>query len=90
MPSKWGGGRRFDASTGFFFTKTAVIWEQKVNKSLPGWEMKGLSEGYKRPKHASGIDIEISFCLPKGWENKQSIMIVQILPLPMQNCRKYF
>jgi len=52
--------------------------------------MKGLSEGYKRPKHASGIDIEISFCLPKGWENKQSIMLVQILPLPMQCCRKYF
>ena len=48
MPSQWGGGRLFDASTGFFFMKTAVTRERKVEKSLPKWEMTGLSKGYKR------------------------------------------
>ena len=33
---------------GFFFTKTAVTGERKVKKSFPGWEMNGLSKGYKR------------------------------------------
>ena len=45
---QWGGGGLFDASTGFFFTKTAIPREQKVKKSLPTWEMNGLSESYKR------------------------------------------
>ena len=30
-----------------FFTKTAVTPERKVKKSIPRWEMNGLSEGYK-------------------------------------------
>ena len=37
-----------DASTGFFFTKTAVTPEWNVEKWLPRWEMNGLAEGYKR------------------------------------------
>ena len=31
-----------------FFTKTAVTPEQKVEKSIPRWEMNRHSEGYKR------------------------------------------
>ena len=45
---QWGGGRLFHGSTVFFFTKTAVTQERKSEKSLPRWEMSGLSEGYKR------------------------------------------
>ena len=29
-----------------FFTETAVTPERKVEKSIPRWEMNGLSEGY--------------------------------------------
>ena len=43
-----GGGRLFDVSTGFFFTKRAVTPEQKFEKWLPRWEMNGLSKGYKQ------------------------------------------
>ena len=32
----------------FFFMKTAVTRERKVEKSIPRWEMKGLSVGYDR------------------------------------------
>ena len=32
----------------FFFTKTAITRERKVEKSLPIWEMNLLSEGYQR------------------------------------------
>ena len=45
---QWGGGRLFGASTKFFFTKTAITRERKVEKSLPIWEMNLLSEGYQR------------------------------------------
>ena len=43
-------GRGEDFLTGQpdFFTETAVTQERKVEKSFPRWEMKGLSEGYKR------------------------------------------
>ena len=30
-----------------FFTKTAVTQEQKVEKSIPRWEITGHAEGYK-------------------------------------------
>ena len=39
-----GGGRLFGA----FFMKTAISQEQKVEKSLPTWELNRLSKGYKR------------------------------------------
>ena len=42
------GGRLFELSTGFFFTKTAVTQERKVEKSIPRWEMNRPSEDYKR------------------------------------------
>ena len=32
---------------GFFFTKTAVTSERKVEESFPRWEMNNHSEGYK-------------------------------------------
>ena len=44
---QWGGGRLFDASANFFFTKTAITRKRKVEKSILRWEMNGLSEGYK-------------------------------------------
>ena len=31
-PPQWGGGRLFNASAEFFFTKTAVTWKQKAEK----------------------------------------------------------
>ena len=43
------GGRFFDGSTVFFFfTKTAVTWEWKVEKSFLKWEMNGLTKSYKQ------------------------------------------
>ena len=32
----------------FFFTKTALTRERKVEKSFPSWEMNSLCEGYKQ------------------------------------------
>ena len=44
-----GGGRLSDASTKFFFfTKTVVTREWKVEKLFPRREMNGLSEGFER------------------------------------------
>ena len=40
---QWGGRRFFDASAKFFFTKTAITRERKVEKLSPRWEMKRLS-----------------------------------------------
>ena len=48
VPSQWGGGRLFDASTGFFFRKTAVTWKQKDETLFRRLGMNRLSEGYKR------------------------------------------
>ena len=45
---QWGGGRLFDASAEFFFTKTFVTRKWKVEKSIPRWEMNRPSEDYKR------------------------------------------
>ena len=42
-----GRGKTFWRVNLFFFTKTAVTQERKVKKSLPRWEMNGLSKGYK-------------------------------------------
>ena len=42
-----GEGEDFLSHQPDFFTKTAVTLEWKVGKSIPRWEMNGLSEGYK-------------------------------------------
>ena len=60
VPSQWGGGRFFGASTVFFFTKMAVTRERKVEKLLPRWEMNGLSEATNGPLIKIGIVWQIS------------------------------
>ena len=42
-----GEGEDFLSHQPDFFTKTAVTPERRVEKSIPRWEMNGLSEGYK-------------------------------------------
>ena len=43
-----GRGKTFWHVNRFFFMKTAVTLERKVENSFPRWEMNGLSKGYKR------------------------------------------
>ena len=71
-----GEGEDFcDASTGFFFTKTAVTRERKVEKWLPRWEMNGFSEGYKQTVDQNrGRMAKIGFFGPKPrfWVQKKT------------------
>ena len=46
--SHTGEGEDFLSRQPDFFTETAVTPERKVEKSIPRWEMNGLSEGYKQ------------------------------------------
>ena len=76
VPPQLRGGRLFDGSTGFFFTKTAVTPERKVEKSFPRWEMNGHSEGYKWVIDQNwGHMAKIGFLdpKPKFWVQKKAI-----------------
>ena len=58
------------------FTKMAVTWERKVEKSLPRWEMNGHSEGYKRAIDQNwGPMAKIGFLgqKPKFWAQKKGV-----------------
>ena len=69
-----GGGKTFWAVIQFLFTKTAVSRERKVEKSIPRWEMNGLSEGYKRAVDQNwGRMAKIGFLdpKPKFWAQKK-------------------
>ena len=66
-------GEEEDFLTGqpdFFFTKTAVTPEQKVEKSIPRWEMNGLSEGYK-------------WAVDQNWPRMEKVVQRKKLPFPV-------
>ena len=72
---QWGGGRLFDASANFFFTKTAITRKQKEEKLILRWEMNRLSEGYKRTIEQNwGRMAKIGFLgqKPKFWAKKKA------------------
>ena len=59
----------------FFFTKTALTPEQKVEKSFPRWEMNGHSEGHKRTVDRNwGFMAKIGFFgqTPRFWAKKSA------------------
>ena len=61
-------------STLYFFTKTVVTPEQKVEKLIPRWEMNGHSEGYKRVIDRNlGREAKIGFFgqKPRFWAQKK-------------------
>ena len=71
---QWGGGRLFDASANFFFTKTAITRKQKEEKLILRWEMNRLSEGYKRTIEQNwGRMAKIGFLgqKPRFWAQKK-------------------
>ena len=68
-----GEGEDFLMGQPDFFTKTAVTPEQKVEKSIPRWEMNGHSEGYKRAVDQNwGCVANIGFLgqKPRFWAQK--------------------
>ena len=72
-------GKTFWRVNRFFFTKTAVTPERKVEKWLPRWNMNGLSEGYKRAIDQNwGRMAKIGFLdqKPKFWAQKKALTFV--------------
>ena len=82
-----GEGEDFLTTQSFFFTKTAITRERKVEKSLPTWEMNSLSEGYKWAIDQNwGCIAKIGFLDQKprfGAEKKESLLgIAMFWPRP--------
>ena len=70
---------------GFFFTKTAVTREQKVEKLLPTWEMNHLSEGYKQAVDQNwGRRAKIGLFgqIPRFWAQKRILFLVLTMAWP--------